>query len=67
MTYPEQRELEQRLREDAGNIDADVTPQLQQRIAASIHSTKQLRSVSSPQLRKSSYRWASSLTGVTAA
>jgi hypothetical protein len=67
MTYPEQRDLEQRLREDAGTIDAEVSPQLQQRIAASIHSTKQLRSVSSPQRHKSSYWWASSLTGVTAA
>jgi hypothetical protein len=67
MTYPEQRDLEQRLREEAGKIDAEVSPRLQQRIAASIHATKQLRSVSSPQRRKSSYWWASSLTGVTAA
>lgn len=67
MTYREPRDFERLLREDAAQIDADLSPELQQRIAASIHSTKQLRSVSSPQRPGRPYWWASSLTGVTAA
>lgn len=67
MTNPETGDLKQRLREDASQIDATVSPQLRQRIAASIHSAKQVRSVAAPGHRSRSYWWASSLTGITAA
>lgn len=67
MTNPEAGDLERRLRDDAMQIDATVSPQLRQRIDASIHSARQVRSVAAPRDRRRSYWWASSLTGVTAA
>jgi hypothetical protein len=67
MANPETGDLERRLRDNAMKIDASVSPQLRQRITASIHSAKQVRSVATPRDRTRSYWWASSLTGVTAA
>ena len=67
MAKPENDDLEQRLRKDALRIDAEVSPQLQQRISASIHSARQVRSVAAPRDRGTSYWLASSLTGVAAA
>lgn len=67
MANPETGDLEQRLREDALRIDATVSPQLQQRISASVHSARQARSVAAPRDHSPTYWLASSLTGVAAA
>lgn len=64
-------DVERRLRADARNIDAEVSPELRSRIRASIHAAARLRSVAVPQKSGSglsgSYWWASGLTGLAAA
>ncbi len=60
--------LERRLKEDAGLIKADLAPELQERIRASLESTKPVKQA--PRTTKTpgtSLWWASSLTGLAAA
>ena len=60
--------LERRLKEDAGLIKADLAPELQERIRASLESTEPAKQA--PRTTKTpgtSLWWASSLTGLAAA
>ena len=60
--------LERRLKEDAGFIKADLAPELQERIRASLESTQPAKQT--PRTTKTpgtSLWWASSLTGLAAA
>jgi hypothetical protein len=60
--------LAKRLREDAANIKVEVTPQLDDRIRASLEATTPERPAAEPRARRSrSMWWASSLTGIVAA
>jgi len=60
-------EFAKRLKEDAAGIQVDISPELEARIAASIHATeRETGSVDVP-IRHRSYWWASSLTGLAAA
>jgi hypothetical protein len=67
MANSAESEIEGRLRSDASRIDADVSSQLHERIAASVHSAKQVRSIALPERRSDSHWWASGLTGIAAA
>ena len=70
MTRYEDSELEQRLRADAQQIVADVSPELRARIAASIRSVAPIRSVPAGRDADRSGGpgwWASGLTGLAAA
>jgi hypothetical protein len=61
-------ELKTRLIEDAGEIEAVVSPELQQRIDASLHAARETRSVAGGRPAKRNSLWLiSSLTGLTAA
>lgn len=60
-------EFEKRLQADAAGIEADVSPELQARIDASIHATERERSATADHGHRRSSWWASSLTGVAAA
>lgn len=61
-------ELKARLIEDAGEIEAVVSPELQQRIDASLHAARETRSVAGGRPAKRNSLWLiSSLTGLTAA
>lgn len=60
--------LERQLREDAGHIKADLSPELQGRIRASLESTRPIDQVQrKTQTTGTSLWWASSLTGLAAA
>ena len=60
-------EFERRLKRDAEDIRAGISPELRSRIDASLHATEQIRPV--PESRDSGMNlwWASSLTGLAAA
>ncbi len=58
--------LANQLREDASKIDVAISPELDDRIRASLHGVKQDAKRSSGERRTSSFWWASSLTGVAA-
>ena len=60
-------EFENRLKRDAENIRAGISPELRARIDASLRATEQIRPV--PEYRTSGMNlwWASSLTGLAAA
>jgi hypothetical protein len=61
-------ELKARLIEDAGEIEAVVSPELQRRIVASLHAARETRSVAGRSPAKRNSLWLfSSLTGLTAA
>ena len=60
-------EFEKRLKEDAAGIQVDVSPELEARIAASIHATEREADGADVPIRHRSYWWASSLTGLAAA
>jgi len=61
-------ELKARLIEDAGEIEAVVSPELRQRIDASLHAARETRSVAGGRPAKRNSLWLiSSLTGLTAA
>ena len=61
-------EVTQRLREDAANIDASVSPELEARIHASLQSVSPVREQRARPRRSSlTLWWASSLTGAVAA
>jgi hypothetical protein len=60
-------ELKTRLIEDAGEIDAVVSPELQRRIDASLHAARETRSVAGRRPAKRNSLWLiSSITGLTA-
>ncbi len=60
--------LERRLKEDAGLIKADLAPELQERIRASLESTQPAKHTPrTAQTPGTSLWWASSLTGLAAA
>lgn len=60
-------DFEERLKRDAQHIDAGVSPELGERINASLHATERIKPV--PESRTSGMRiwWTSSLTGLAAA
>ena len=61
-------ELSQRLREDAANIDASVSPELEARIRASLENVSPVvKQRSRPRRSSLTLWWASSLTGIVAA
>ena len=61
-------ELKTRLIEDAGEIDAVVSPELQRRIDASLNAARETRSVAGARPEKRNSLWMiSSLTGLAAA
>lgn len=59
--------LQKRLQDDAAQIDADVSAQLQARLDVSLNSTNMLREVPEPRRSTASLWWASSVTGLAAA
>lgn len=60
-------ELKTRLIEDAGEIEAVVSPELQRRIDASLHAARETRSVAGQRPAKRNSLWLiSSITGLTA-
>jgi hypothetical protein len=60
--------LAERLREDAGNIDAEISAELDHRIHASLTSVQPQPVKPAPrEVRALSFWWASSLTGLAAA
>ncbi|MGI9272638.1 MAG: hypothetical protein ACR2QT_12740 [Woeseiaceae bacterium] len=58
--------LANRLRRDADQIEVVVSPELDDRIRASIEGATQDRAAVKPNQRPTSFWWASSLTGVAA-
>lgn len=60
-------EFEKRLKRDAENIEAGMSPELRQRIDASLRGTERIEPV--PESRAGSFKiwWTSSLTGLAAA
>jgi hypothetical protein len=58
--------LAKELREDAQRIEAKVSPQLEERIRASLASAAQERAPAAPVRHAASFWWASSLTGIAA-
>ena len=58
--------LAKELREDAQRIEAKVSPQLEERIRASLASAAQERAPAAPASHAASFWWASSLTGIAA-
>jgi hypothetical protein len=59
--------LQAKLIADADEIDARVSPQLQERIAASLHALPMLPAEAKAERTTASLWWASSLTGLAAA
>jgi len=60
-------ELKTRLKQDAGRIDASVSPELQRRIDASLHAARATRSRAGARPPKRNSLWlVSSLTGLSA-
>lgn len=60
-------EFAKRLKEDAAGIQVEVSPELEARIAASIHATERGTGGPNVPARHHSFWWASSLTGLVAA
>ena len=60
-------EFENRLKRDAAEIRAEVSPELKSRIDASIRATDQIRPVPESRTTGMNIWWASSLTGLAAA
>jgi molecular chaperone GrpE (heat shock protein) len=60
-------EFEKRLKRDAQDIDADISPQLAARIAASLQSVERIEPARKKRSETSNLWWASSLTGLAAA
>ena len=60
-------ELERQLKQDAGEIEATVSPQLRERIEASLHAAHDSKPVKAVERPSSSLWWMSSLTGLVAA
>jgi hypothetical protein len=60
-------EFENRLKSDAENIDATISPELRSRIDASLRATEQIRPVPETPGPGIQLWWASSLTGLAAA
>lgn len=60
-------EFAKRLKEDAASIQVKVSPELEARIAASIHATERETGGANVAARHRSFWWASSLTGLVAA
>jgi hypothetical protein len=61
-------ELKNRLKQDADDIQANTSPELQARIDASLHAARETKSVTStPMARPKSLWLISSITGLTAA
>jgi hypothetical protein len=58
--------LAKRLREDADQIEVMISPQLENRIEASLHSASQDGAAPVKSRQSASFWWASSLTGVAA-
>jgi hypothetical protein len=59
-------EFENRLKRDAEDIQAEVSPELQSRIDASLRATEQIRPVPESRAPGINLWWASSLTGLAA-
>ena len=59
--------LEQRLKQDAGEIQAEISRELQSRIDASLHNAGQSRSIPAEDRQTTTLWWASSLTGLVTA
>lgn len=59
--------LAEQLRRDAEQIDAQVSPQLEDRIRASLESASQDQPDARPARPSATFWWASSLTGIAAA
>ncbi|MGI9222113.1 MAG: hypothetical protein ACR2QS_13875 [Woeseiaceae bacterium] len=59
-------DLANKLRADAEQIDVSITPQLDDRIRASLESANQDKAQPAAKSQPASYWWASSLTGVAA-
>jgi len=60
-------ELTKKLKEDAAGIQADVSPELAARIAASVQASERETGGADIPVRHHSFWWASSLTGLAAA
>jgi len=60
-------EFENRLKRDAEDIRAEVSPELRARIDASLRATEQIRPVPASRTSGMNLWWASSLTGLAAA
>lgn len=60
-------EFEKRLKQDAASIRAEVSPQLEERISASLHSAGRDVPLQKPRATTGNLWWASSLTGLAAA
>jgi hypothetical protein len=60
-------EFEHRLKRDAQDIRAEITPELKERIDASIRGTKRIEPVPDSRTSPINLWWASSLTGLAAA
>jgi hypothetical protein len=60
-------EFENRLKRDAGAIQAGLSPELKARIDASLRATEQIRPVPESRTTGMNIWWASSLTGLAAA
>ena len=58
--------LAQRLREDADKIDARLSPQLEERLRASLENATREGAPAAPAREPTSFWWASSLTGIAA-
>lgn len=59
-------EFEKRLKRDAHAIQAEVSPELQSRIAASVRAVEPIRTVPEKRTPSTGLWWASSLTGIAA-
>ena len=59
--------FEKRLKRDAQDIDADLSPQLASRIEASLQSVERIEAIRQKRSATSNLWWASSLTGLAAA
>ena len=60
-------EFEKRLKRDAMDINAEITPELTSRIEASLHAVERIEPVRQNHSATSNLWWASSLTGLAAA
>ena len=59
--------FEKRLKRDAQNIDADISPQFASRIEASLQAVERIEPIQQKRSATSNLWWASSLTGLAAA
>lgn len=60
-------EFEKRLKRDAADIDAGISPQLRERLDANLRGTKRIKPVPESHTSGINIWWASSLTGLAAA